>query len=305
MKLSGFWTAIARETSGSRLFEMLFPEGPPIQQFELDPDYEQNLITGGGLSLSIAPKSFRNWRGGWSRTPVHLRLVEAYDLPDMLLLGKNSLAGNVLHEAAVIFHIQAEDAEGPVFLEKPLSVELPMPNGIHNPLAFQLYQGSQGVTRAVLNATRSDWQVDPSAGHLHPGKGSGRKFLSGNLPGFGWFAGLGNLGKLRHTAMMSFRAITPHERMDEMAGFLMLDEKRGVADMFQGGNKFSCFNIPSQQKAIAVLLGVLGDSFYWGIQPIERTQNGSWFVELGEGTVSEFVQALKEQLHRPWPFPSF
>ncbi|MBK8045134.1 MAG: hypothetical protein IPK21_22295 [Haliscomenobacter sp.] len=93
--------------------------------------------------------------------------------------------------------------------------------------------------------------------------------------------------------------------MDEMAGFLMLEEKRGVADMFQGGNKFSCFNIPSNQKAIAVLLGILGDSFYWGIQPIERTQNGNWFIEMGEGTVSEFVQALKEQLHQPRPYSSF
>ncbi len=305
MELSSMWTAIAQETSGSRLFEMLLPEGPTIQRFELMPDHEQNLITGGGLSISIAPKSFRNWRGGWSRTTVHLRLVEGYSLPDMLLLGKNSLVANVLHEAAAIIYVQAEDAEGPVFLEKPLSVEIPLPGMVHNPLAFQLYQGRQGATRAVFNPTPSDWHVDPSTGHLNPGKGEGRKFLSGSLSSFGWFAGLGNLGKLRHTAMMSFQAISPQRQMDEMAGFLILDEKRGIADMFRGSQRFSCFNIPTQQKALAVLLGIMGDAFYWGMQPIEHTQNGSWFVEMGEGSVSEFAHALKEQLHRPCLFPSF
>lgn len=268
--------------------------GPPVQEFCIRPEIAQDLAAAGGLELHIPAFAFRNFQGRYATGPVQLQLREAYNTMEMLLLGKSTLVHQSIQEAAGIFHLSAFDENGMLELAKPIRIAVPSKRDMFNPAALRLYYEAQAVTKAAFDEGDSGWKSADLCPVLHPLRLGENRYWGGELHELGWFAALSSLGKIRQTSMLSLRTVSSWPQPEAKAAYLILEGRQALVRMHNDGRKFSCFNIPSRESAVAVAFGVLEETFLWGIKPMPRIKNDNWFVELLPGAVAELKVNLEQ-----------
>jgi len=240
------------------------------QTFLVDPTRRTTLVGAGGTRLTVAPNAFADPSGWPISLPVSLFLREVFTRPEMVLCGLTNTSEDRIMETAGQLLVKAQAENQNLTLTSPVAIDLPLQEGIDNPLASQLFSGGISRTSSFGSGLRFDWKSADSKNIQLKSLGE-KKYLNFFIEDLNWWNCTSIFHRRRHRIMLSVRWAPQEIPIEDLAAFLVFKDFNAVARMYPGRHGFSSWNIPKGLTARIILLGISGDRMLLGKSPWEVT----------------------------------
>jgi len=279
--LSGFSPKVS--TTDGRPFEKLEDcfslHGLSPQTFAIDPNRHSTIVGKNGAHINIPPQSLVDFSGQLVSGEVQLQLLEVFTKREIVLSQTFTTSEDKLLEMGGQLFLQATQNYLPLKLIKPIPVDIPMVQGIRNPVAMRLYQGSTSITRSFGESPVFDWKSSEKK-KLPISKLNGHKYYRFYLLDFDW-VGCGGLPARRSQhSMVSAKYVNALGELDDSMAILSLDHRRSVVRMHNSGHRFTSFNLPLKEPAHLMVFGLREGRLFAGMTQIPKLSNKLIRVEL-------------------------
>ncbi|MBK8706851.1 MAG: hypothetical protein IPN33_26950 [Saprospiraceae bacterium] len=244
------------------------------QCFYIDGGKSTLVVGQSGIRITLPALACRDATGLPPGGDIRLELTELVNKGEMIAAGMSNAAENHLLESAVVFHLQAQSADGSfLFFETPVEVDIPIDESRYNPFAFQLYcAGQSSLQSFTASSALPNWKkATPeklSLRRIH-----GRIYLHGAITSTGWWSCATPVSVKGKQYMISAKCIFPEPLAGaQMTAFLALHRSNTVMRMYEGKHHFSSFNVPLKLPARLLAVGHEGDKLYFSETLLNSSQ---------------------------------
>lgn len=234
------------------------------QTFVIDPMRRTTVVGSRGTRLTIVPNAFQDATGWPVREPVTLFLREVFTRPEMILAGLSNTSEDRILETAGQILLEATAGEQPLQLAAPLAVDLPLQNGVSNPLASQLFSGGVSQTASFGSELRFDWKAVKSRNIQLKTLGE-KRYLHFLVDKLNWWNCTSFFHRRRSRLMMSVRRAGTESTVHDLAAFLVFRDFNAVVRMYPGRHGFSSWNIPKEVMSRVILIGCNNEGMLAGV----------------------------------------
>lgn len=244
------------------------------QYFYVDGGKSTLIVGQSGIRLTLPALACRHANGQPPSGDVRLELTELVNKGEMIAAGMSNAAENHLLESAVVFHLQAQAADGSfLFFNTPVEVDIPINESRYNPLAFQLYcAGQSSLQSFTASYALPNWKK-AAPGKLSLRRIHGRMYLYGAVSNTGWWSCATPVSVKGKQNMISATCIFPEPVTGaQMTAFLALHRSNTVMRMYEGKRYFSSFNVPLKMPASVLAVGQVEDKLYFSETLLKSNQ---------------------------------
>ena len=249
------------------------------QTISIDPCRHTTLVGKKGTHISIPPYSLVDFEGKLVTDEVQVHLLEVFEKREIVLSQTFTSSEDKLLDMAGQLFLQATRNNMPLKLSKPIPVDVPVNQGIINPVAMKLYQGSTSITRTFSESPSFGWKSTEKK-KLPISKRNGFKYYRFYLLDFQWVGCACLQPKRHHHSMVSAKYINAMGPLEDSMAILSLDSRRSVVRMHASGHRFTSFNLPLNEPAHLLIFGLIEGQLYAGINHIPSLSNKLLRVEL-------------------------
>jgi hypothetical protein len=261
------------------------------QQYSIDPSRHSMVIGEGGTRFNFTAQGLEDESGAPASGLVTLQLWELYSKRAMLLGMRPTFSEDRLLESAGQILLLARQNGRPLRLCRPLSVEMPLPEGSRNPLSMRLYTGATAATRPFRAERSFDWRLaEPKAVKIK--KIGQRKYFAFELREFNWATCANLLARKAARVMISARPVCAVDVFDELSAYICFGDYNAAAGLFPSGSGFTIFNIPVGLRADIIMLGARQGRFYFGQTCIAKTSGRMVYVPMYPAGEIEIIERL-------------
>ncbi len=284
-------TGILQDRSRALLNDFLPPKS--IQTFSIDASRLTTLISQEGIRFTFSPFSFQTRTGETVTGNVDLSFRAFSNKSECILSDRMTTCEDRLLETIGHFCLQANQASTPLQLSTPLTVEIPVPPQLSNPLSMQLFLESVASTGTPLAEKVFDWKTVGSKS-VKVKKIQRKKYFQFYLTELNWFACSAFLSKKVPRTMVSARCTAPIDDLEELAAYVVFKDWNTVARMYLNGNRFIGVNISSNKAATIVMIGFRQGEWFYGVHAIEKTASQQVMVLLKSVIESQLLEYLRK-----------
>lgn len=279
----------------AQLLDSFFNENRLIgQTYVIDPTRRTTLVGNRGTRLSIPPNAFEDLAGWPVHEPVKLFVKEVFTRPQMILSGLTNTSEDRILESAGQLFLRAESQGRPLQLVAPITIDIPLTEGLDNPLASQLFSGGISQTSSFGSGNRFDWKLSQK-GQIQLKTFGGKKYLNFVIEDLNWWNCTSFFHRRRSRVMLSVRwSVADDLPVNDLAAFLVFRDFNAVIRMYAGRHGFSSWNIPKGLYARTVLIGMSGDQMIIGHSPWALTENNPISITMSSCTKEMASASIKE-----------
>ncbi len=279
--LSGFSSKVS--TTYGRPFEKLedffLKHRLSPQSVIIDPTRRSTVIGKHGARIDLPPMSLADFSGRLVKDNAEVHLFEAFTKREMVLYQTFTTSEDKLLDMGGQLYIQAARDQIPLHLAKPIPIDMPVVEGVRNPVGMKLYQGSTSITRSFSDAPLFDWKSSEKK-KLPIHKWNGRKYYRFYLLNSQWVGCGSPTSKKGFSSMVSAKYVNALGELDDSMAILSLDKRRSVVRMHSSGRRFTSFNLPLKEPAHLMIFGLKEGQLFAGMIQIPSLSNNLIRVEL-------------------------
>lgn len=266
----------------------------PAQTFVINPSRRTTIVGQQGTRLTFYPGSFTDHLGNPQMEQVTLKLTEVFSKDEIIFSGLPTTCEDRVLESAGQFRLEATAKNAELSLRKEVTVELPVPDHVSNPMAMHLFQGSESSTRAFRSGYNFDWHQE-GAKPLTLVKSMGRRYFHFSIDQLNWW-NCDSFYKSRQKAMLSIKMGTHIEEFEDKLAFLIFKDINTVVRMYPMGHRFSAMHIPTQMSVSILCMAYAKQQLYLGETDILRTSNTMLRLPIYPVTEAELIEHIKKSI---------
>lgn len=263
-----------------------------VRIHSIDSSRVTTIVGRKGTRFIFQPASFCDMLGNPVKGEVQIHLREVFQKGEMVLSNRMATSEDRLLESAGQFFLYATQDLQTLELCAPIAVEIPVHEGLTNPVAVRLFAGSSSSILPFNSQPIFDWKLIADK-PLKIRKIAGKKYFHFELDTFNWYGCQYFFAKKSARTMVSARCVTDVESFDDQAAFLVFKDIHSVARMYLNGNRFTAFNIPVNLSANALIIALKDKQLYFGARLIEQISSQSVPVKLEPISEEQLLETLR------------
>lgn len=245
--------------------------GATTQQFQIEANQPVIIEGRQGINISLAAHSFVNVAHQPVTGKIMIRIKEVFSKSDMVLSNKPTTSQNRLLTSGGTFFISATKRNLPLQLVRPAEVYLPITKKITNPAIMQVFRGSRSSSNLFEDKPQFDWKKSHHS-RVEVASFKKKPALKVTLNELNWI----NCDHFYRNdiarSMLTVQTAGLDRPLQEQVTFLVFKNIHGVMRLYRKQHKFSMYNVPTQETATIVSIGIDdAQQLYFGKQEIERT----------------------------------
>lgn len=245
--------------------------GAATQQFQIEADRPAIIKGKQGTTIFLAAHSFVNLAHQPVTGKIIIRIKEIFSKSDMVLSNRPSTAQNRLLASGGAFFISATQRNLPLQLVRPAEVNLPISKHVDNPIVMQVFRGIRSASNPFSERAYFDWKKSDRS-QIKIGQYKKQKVFQLTLNEMNWINCDHFYRSNASRSMFTVETKGLEKPLKDQATFLVFKDINAVTRLYRKNHKFSMYNIPNQEAATIISLGVDEDQqLYFGKQEIEQT----------------------------------